>query len=283
MGPFGSLPTAWHAPKIGNDDPVHDAEMKRNAMPKSSATLVLFALLAMERPLLAEAAASAASAASAAASQARETVARAPDSPYRLARASDRVAVMPAAPYLADPRYRLANAAAVTEGAPPARGDLSTRPYARQIDSAARAAGVDPALVHALVKAESAYRADALSPKGAVGLMQILPQTAAQYGVADPSAVGDNLRAGTRHLRRLIDKYDARLELVLAAYNAGEGAVARYGDSIPPYAETRLYVPAVIAHYRANGAREPGKPAPQAKIDYLPGARLDARAVAQLR
>ena len=208
-------------------------------------------------------------------------------SPYRLKLGSDRVAAPVAAPYLADPRYRLANAAGeASVAARPetaATVDLSARPYARQIDAAARDAGVDPVLVHALVRVESAYRADAQSAKGAVGLMQVLPQTAAQYGVADPSAVGDNLRAGTRHLRRLIDRYDARLELVLAAYNAGEGAVARYRDSVPPYAETRHYVPAVLAHYRADRPVTVASAARIERMDYLPGTRLDTQALVHVR
>ena len=128
---------------------------------------------------------------------------------------------------------------------------LAEKPYARQIDEAARAAGIDPALVHAVVFVESAYRADAISPRGAVGLMQVSPATASRYGIADPSAVGDNLRAGTRHLRRLLERYEDRLDLALAAYNAGEGAVSRYNNSIPPYAQTQHYVPTVIANYRA--------------------------------
>lgn len=201
-------------------------------------------------------------------------------SPYRLRLAADRLPSAAPPTYVADARYRLAPELQVAgSGVPaPAEADLSGKPYARQIDTAAREAGVDPALVHAVVSVESAYRASAVSPKGAVGLMQVLPQTATRYGVADPSAVGDNLRAGTRHLRRLIDKYDDRLELALAAYNAGEGAVSRYNERIPPYAETRDYVPKVIASYRANGKRADVAPAARrAVIDYLPGTRLETR------
>ena len=93
----------------------------------------------------------------------------------------------------------------------------------------------------------------------------LLPATALRYGVTDPTRVDDNLRAGTRHLRGLMDRFDNRLDLALAAYNAGEAAVSRYHNSVPPYAETRQYVPAVIGRYRlASRARE-----------YLPGTRLD--------
>ena len=206
-------------------------------------------------------------------------------SPYRLQVAVDRLPSAAPASYAADARYRLAPALQPAGSVPAPRvpdpPDFSGKPYARQIDAAAREAGVDPALVHAVVSVESAYRAAAVSPKGAVGLMQVLPQTASRYGVADPSAVGDNLRAGTRHLRRLIDKYDDRLELALAAYNAGEGAVSRYREAIPPYAETRDYVPRVIASYRANGKRaevtSPPADARRATIDYLPGTRFETR------
>lgn len=205
-------------------------------------------------------------------------------SPYRLNARVERLGAAPVATYVADPRYRLAPGVQVATGAPASAVDeLADKPYARQIDAAAREAGVDPALVHAVVGVESAYRAAAISPKGAVGLMQVLPQTASRYGVTDPSAVGDNLRAGTRHLRRLIDKYDDRLELALAAYNAGEGAVSRHGERVPPYAETRDYVPKVIAGYRANSKRAAAAPVQRTLVDYLPGTRLDATALAHLR
>ncbi|MQY52300.1 transglycosylase SLT domain-containing protein [Rhodocyclus tenuis] len=149
------------------------------------------------------------------------------------------------APYRYDARYRLA-------------GPADARPYAREIAEAAHQAGVDPELVHALVAVESAYRADAVSAKGAVGLMQLLPETARAYGVRDVAAVSgatgaaDNLRAGSRYLRDLLDRFGQRLDLALAAYNAGEGAVRRYANQIPPYPETQGYVPAVFAHYRAH-------------------------------
>ena len=198
-------------------------------------------------------------------------------SPYRLKASVDRVESAVPAAYVADARYRLAPELQAATSVP----DLSDKPYARQIDAASREAGVDPALVHAVVSVESAYRAAAVSPKGAVGLMQVLPQTASRYGVADPLNVSDNLRAGTRHLRRLIDKYDDRLDLVLAAYNAGEGAVSRYNERIPPYAETRDYVPRVIANYRAVGKRAELPTMQRAAIDYLPGTRL--RLETQLR
>lgn len=124
-----------------------------------------------------------------------------------------------------------------------AAASLEDRPYAALIRSAAAAHGVDERLVHAVVEVESAYRPDARSPRGARGLMQLMPATAARYDVralADPAA---NLQAGIRHLRELLDRYD--LPLALAAYNAGEGAVRRHGG-IPPYPETESYVRRIL-------------------------------------
>ena len=126
---------------------------------------------------------------------------------------------------------------------------LDRKPHAREIRAAAIASRLDPALVHALIHVESRHQKDAVSPKGAVGLMQVLPATALRFGVDQPGQVRGNLRAGTRYLRMLLDRYDQRLDLALSAYNAGEGAVARYGG-IPPYAETQRYVPAVLSAYR---------------------------------
>lgn len=126
---------------------------------------------------------------------------------------------------------------------------LERKPHAREIRAAALASRLDPALVHALIHVESRHRKDAVSARGAVGLMQVLPATALRFGVDQPAQVRGNLRAGTRYLRMLLDRYDQRLDLALSAYNAGEGAVARYGG-IPPYAETQRYVPAVLSTYR---------------------------------
>lgn len=128
------------------------------------------------------------------------------------------------------------------------------------IETAARDAALDPALVHAVIAVESGYNPEARSAKGAIGLMQVLPETASRYGVADPASSPEaNLRAGTRYLRHLMRLFDDRLELVLAAYNAGEHAVLRHGNRIPPYRETQQYVPAVMARYLEW--REPAPPA----------------------
>jgi soluble lytic murein transglycosylase-like protein len=118
------------------------------------------------------------------------------------------------------------------------------------IDEAARRAQLKPALLRAVVEVESAFDPKAVSRKGAQGLMQLLPQTAEHYGVRHPFDPSDNLRGGAEYLKDLLRRYDNRLELALAAYNAGIEAVDRYGGAIPPYAETRAYVPAVLNIYR---------------------------------
>jgi len=105
-------------------------------------------------------------------------------------------------------------------------------------------------LLHAVVTAESAYDADAISRAGAVGLMQLMPATAERYGVSNRRNPFDNLDGGTRYLRDLLKQFDNNLVLALAAYNAGEGAVKKYGNQVPPYKETRNYVNKVIAYYK---------------------------------
>jgi soluble lytic murein transglycosylase-like protein len=122
--------------------------------------------------------------------------------------------------------------------------------FAELIDEAARRAQVKPALLRAVVEVESAFDPKAISRKGAQGLMQLLPQTAQRYGVRHPFDPSDNLRGGAEYLKDLLRRYDNRVELALAAYNAGIEAVDRYGGAIPPYPETRAYVPAVLSIYR---------------------------------
>jgi soluble lytic murein transglycosylase-like protein len=116
------------------------------------------------------------------------------------------------------------------------------------VDAAARKSAIPAKLLHSVVKAESAYRPDAVSPKGAIGLMQLMPTTAAQYG-ADPMDPAQNVEAGTAYLRDLLLKYNGDVAAALAAYNAGPGAVDRY-HGIPPYAETRSYVGKIIRNWQ---------------------------------
>jgi soluble lytic murein transglycosylase-like protein len=119
-------------------------------------------------------------------------------------------------------------------------------------DIVSRAAGahrIDPALIHAVIAAESGYSTTAMSPKGAQGLMQLMPATARDYGVTDLFDPRQNVDAGAQHLRRLLDTFGQDTALALAAYNAGEGAVARHGGRVPPYSETQAYVPRVLQRY----------------------------------
>lgn len=122
--------------------------------------------------------------------------------------------------------------------------------YSPHVVAAARASKVDAALIHAVISAESAYDPAALSRTGAVGLMQLMPATAQRYGVTDPWDPEQNIHGGTRYLRDLLRRFPNNLKLTIAAYNAGEGAVAKYGNRIPPYRETRSYVPKVMAYYK---------------------------------
>jgi soluble lytic murein transglycosylase-like protein len=108
---------------------------------------------------------------------------------------------------------------------------------------------VDAKLVHAVIQAESAYRPDAISSAGAVGLMQLMPATASQFGVSDITNPEQNINGGTRYLKHLIDLFPNSLHLAIAAYNAGENSVLRYNNSIPPYPETQNYVKQVMAIY----------------------------------
>jgi len=135
---------------------------------------------------------------------------------------------------------------AATAGPPAA----AKSPYGSIIDAAAQRNGLDPALVGAVIAQESDYRADAVSTAGAMGLMQLMPDTAHDLGVADPFDAAENVEGGARLLRSLLDRYNGRLDLALAAYNAGPAAVDRYGG-IPPFAQTQGYVSSIMARYRA--------------------------------
>jgi len=114
--------------------------------------------------------------------------------------------------------------------------------YAGLIEQHASAHRVRPELVRAVIQVESAFNPFARSHKGAMGLMQLMPATAAVYQVADPYDPAQNVRAGVAYLRSLLDRFNGNEELALAAYNAGPGAVERYGQQVPPYRETRDYV-----------------------------------------
>ena len=117
--------------------------------------------------------------------------------------------------------------------------------------------GVDPKLVDAVVRVESDYDPRAVSRRGAQGLMQLMPETADRLDVGDPFDPEENIRGGVREISRLVDRYAGNLQLALAAYNAGEGAVAKY-RGIPPYKETRSYVSRILTLYTGKPFRLAG-------------------------
>lgn len=122
--------------------------------------------------------------------------------------------------------------------------------YAKHIQDAARLTQLDPALIHAVISAESGYNPFARSKKGAAGLMQLMPETAKRYGVKNRLDPAENIHGGARYLRDLVQMFNNDLQLAVAAYNAGENAVVKYGNRIPPYSETMTYVPRVMTYYR---------------------------------
>jgi soluble lytic murein transglycosylase-like protein len=126
--------------------------------------------------------------------------------------------------------------------------------------------GVDPYLIFCVMEQESHFSPRSISPKGARGLMQLMPGTSARFGVRHPFSPAENISAGTRYLRQLIEQFNGRIDLVLASYNAGEGSVVKYGSRVPPYRETRDYVKRISYRYHRG------------KTPAVPAARSPARA-----
>jgi hypothetical protein len=126
--------------------------------------------------------------------------------------------------------------------------------------------GIDPYLVFLVIEKESRFHTRALSPKGAMGLMQLMPGTARRLGVRKPFDAAENIRGGTQYMRELMDMFGGKVDLVLASYNAGEGAVLKYGRNVPPYRETRDYVKTIGKRYGLTGRKpsaETDVPEPQ--------------------
>ena len=142
------------------------------------------------------------------------------------------------------------NAPTAAYAVPGASGYLTTRPvdpaavsrFEAFVRHYAQQQSLSPDLVRAVIQVESGFNPRALSPKGAMGLMQLMPGTARDLGVRDPWDPAENIRGGTQYLRQLMNKYDNNVDLALAAYNAGPGAVDKHGEKIPPYRETQEYV-----------------------------------------
>lgn len=162
----------------------------------------------------------------------------------------------------------------------PPSGSRPSRPQVQKmIAEVAEQYGVELALVQAVVTAESNYNAHAVSPAGAVGLMQVMPATAGDYGVRSTEALFDpktNLKTGTRHLKRLLQKYDNDYGRVIMAYNAGEGVVDRTNSNVT-FRETLDYTEAVINNYRRNGGTQPTQAA-LIKVQSLRGMRNTGQA-----
>jgi len=149
---------------------------------------------------------------------------------------------------------------------PRARAAVASAPdklVTEAVDAAAKEHSVDPLLVHSVIRAESNYNLLAVSPKGALGLMQLMPATARRFGVSNSYNLTQNIQGGVRYLRYLLDLFQDE-RLAVAAYNAGEQAVMRYGG-VPPYAETQNYVRAVTNQYAAAKESAAGEAAPGAR------------------
>jgi soluble lytic murein transglycosylase-like protein len=156
-----------------------------------------------------------------------------------------------------DDRYTVL-VAAVPQAVPAAPVDRAREPapasarkarYDRVVEEVSRAYGLESALLHAVIAVESSYNPKAVSNKGAAGLMQLMPGTAKRYGVTDAFDPEQNVRGGANYLRDLLKLFDSDVSLALAAFNAGENAVMKHGNRIPPYRETLRYVPRVLDHY----------------------------------
>lgn len=132
----------------------------------------------------------------------------------------------------------------------PNESALSRQQISEAVTSAAAQTALEPALLHAVIRVESNYNAKALSPRGAQGLMQLMPGTARRFNVTNPYDPTQNVLAGAQYLRELHTLFNGNMPLILAAYNAGPKAVSNYHMRIPPFMETRLYVPKVLDVYR---------------------------------
>lgn len=134
------------------------------------------------------------------------------------------------------------------------RKQLEMLPFNDEVAVAARETALEPALIHAVIAVESNHNPKAISPKGAYGLMQLMPATAKRFNASNKNDFKTNILAGAQYLRELLTLFNGNVELTLAAYNAGPYAVRKYHNQIPPYLETRAYVPKVMKLYRKFSA-----------------------------
>ena len=158
-----------------------------------------------------------------------------------------------------DRRYKLirreAGSAVPRSGQAWMPSEADIRRFSSIIDVAAKSHGIEPELVQAVITAESGFNPNAISRAGASGLMQLMPDTARRYGVQNIFDPVENIHGGVRYLRDLLAMFKGDMRLALAGYNAGENAVIRAGNNIPPYAETQNYVPKVIQYYNRFRAK----------------------------
>lgn len=157
--------------------------------------------------------------------------------------AANMLVVAAPSPHTADP------VGAVGGPTPPLANAPAANMFLPFIAEASRVSHLPVELIHAIIAAESNYNPRAVSPKGARGLMQLMPATARRFGGGDAFDPRQNILAGSRYLRWLMDHFDQNMELAIAAYNAGEGAVVRAGNRVPRNSETLKYVPKVLEHY----------------------------------
>jgi soluble lytic murein transglycosylase-like protein len=157
------------------------------------------------------------------------------------------------------PRVATASASApqstalpASDTAPPPTNTRAASRFSEMITHTASQFQLDQRLLHSIIAVESGYNPNAVSPKGAIGLMQVMPATGRRFGITNLSDPQQNLIAGASYLRTLLLQFNANLPLVIAAYNAGEGAVQKYGNTIPPFNETRSYVSKVMSTYQAR-------------------------------
>jgi soluble lytic murein transglycosylase-like protein len=146
---------------------------------------------------------------------------------------------------------------------------ISNPELEEMVDRIAVEQGVESPLVHSVIRAESNYNPNAVSPKGAQGLMQLIPATARRFGVSNPFDVAENIQGGVRYLRFLLEYYKGDYPKAIAAYNAGEGAVDKY-HGVPPYGETQTYVRRVAKSLEA-ARQKPPRPAPAPVNSETPG------------
>ncbi|HXR33356.1 MAG TPA: lytic transglycosylase domain-containing protein [Verrucomicrobiae bacterium] len=151
----------------------------------------------------------------------------------------------------------------------------SNTPFHDIILAASERYGVDADLIHCVIAIESNFNPRAISPRNARGLMQLLPQTAAQLGVRNVFDPRENIEGGTRYLKDMLARYNNNLTLALAAYNAGPERVEQYGRRVPPYSETLKYVQRISRSYAKfkSGAAQNAKPQPAAKLEGLPAGK----------